>query len=205
MILDKKEVLRTTALSVLTITMAGTAVAKSLYVNKDLNANSPISAYDIQPDGCLSYQMTSSPTRYGGVGLGIDTDSETLFVTFEGSGTLDMVDANTLAILGRVTAPNATNLAGIVVDQDRQKVYAVDRNTNHLYVYSWVPPATLTNDVTTLSPSLLKLIFFGFRDYNIRGCKPCLIWRKGKIHFPFERGYAGIELLFLPHSNVMVF
>ena len=49
---------------------AGNVGAKSLYVNKDINANSPISAYDIQgPPNYLVYQMTSNPTRYGGVGL----------------------------------------------------------------------------------------------------------------------------------------
>jgi len=138
-------------LLVIGITMAGTASAKSLYVNKDINANSPISAYDIQPAPTyLVWQNTSPPTRYGGAGLAIDTDSETLFVTFEGSGTLDMVDAKTLGILGNVTAPNATNLAGIVVDQDKQRVYTVDRGTNHLYVYDWnATTQTLTLNGTT--------------------------------------------------------
>ena len=138
-------------LTVLVIAMAGTASAKSLYVNRDLNANSPIRAYDIQPAPTyLVYQNDSVPTRYGGVGLAIDTDSEILFVTFEFSGTLDIVDAKTLGILGNVTAPGASNLAGIVVDQDKQRVYTVDRNTNHLYVYDWnATTQTLTLNGTT--------------------------------------------------------
>jgi len=138
-------------LTVLAIAMVGTASAKSLYVNRDLNANSPIRVYDIQPAPTyLFFQKDSVPTRYGGVGLAIDTDSAILFVTFAFSGTLDIVDAKTLKILGKVTAPGANNLAGIVVDQDKQKVYTVQRGTNHLYVYSWDPSTTtLTNDVTT--------------------------------------------------------
>jgi len=134
------------------------AQVKSLYVNKDLNANSPISAYAIQPAPTyLTWQKTSLPTKYGGAGLAIDTDSAILFVTFEGSGTMDIVDAGTLGILGTVSAPNASNLAGIVVDQDNQKVYAVDRNTDHLYVYSWnAVTKTLTNDITT-SPYYITL------------------------------------------------
>ena len=117
---------------------AGNVGAKSLYVNRDLNANSPISAYDIQgPPNYLVWQQTSVPTHYGGVGLAIDTDSEMLFVTFEGYGTIDIVYATNLSLAGQVTAPNANNLAGIVVDQDKQKMYMVDRDTNHLYVYSW--------------------------------------------------------------------
>ena len=137
-------------LTVLAIAMAGTASAKSLYVNKDINANSPISAYDIQPAPTyLVWQQTSAPTRYGGAGLAIDTDSETLFVTFETSGTLDMVDAKTLNIIGNVTAPGATNLAGIVVDQDKQKVYTNNRGASSIYVYSWnATTKTLTLDGT---------------------------------------------------------
>ncbi len=137
-------------LTVLAIAMVGTASAKSLYVNKDINSGSPISAYDIQPASTyLVLQQTSAPTRYGGAGLAIDTDSEILFVTFEGSGTLDMVDAKTLAILGQVTAPNANNLAGIVVDQDKQKVYTNNRGASSIYVYSWdATTKTLTLDGT---------------------------------------------------------
>ncbi len=117
--------------------IAARASAKSLYVNRDLNAGSPIRAYDIQAGGTLVFQMDSSPTRYGGVGLAIDTDAEILFVTFEGSGTLDIVDAKTLTIRGRVTAPGATNLAGIVVDQNKSKLYTVNRGSTSLYVYDW--------------------------------------------------------------------
>ena len=151
----------------------GTVSAKSLYVNKDLNANSPISAYDIQgPPNYLVYQMTSVPTRYGGAGLAIDTESEILFVTFETSGVLDIVDAKTLNKLGTVTAPSATNLAGIVVDQDKQKVYAVDRNTNHLYVYSWDSVNKILSNDVTLSPyyiSLTGVYYTGGHDYGLHG------------------------------------
>ncbi|ABE51082.1 PEF-CTERM sorting domain-containing protein [Methanococcoides burtonii] len=127
---------------------AGAASAKSLYVNADLNANSPIQAYDISGN-TLTYQMTSVPTHYGGAGLGIDTDSETLFVTFEGYGTFDIVDAKTLAVLGTVTAPGAKNLAGIVVDQDKQQVYTNDRGAKSIYIYDW--------DATTSTLTLNKI------------------------------------------------
>ncbi len=146
-----KEFLSVGVIIVFAISLMGVASAKSLYVNKDINAQSPISAYDIQPaSSYLVWQQTSSPTRYGGAGLAIDTDSEILFVTFEGSGTLDIVDAKTLALLGQVTAPGAIDLAGIVVDQDNQKVYAVNRHKNNLYVYSWdATNKILTNDITS--------------------------------------------------------
>ncbi len=38
-----------------------------------------------------------------------------------------------------VTATGASNLAGIVVDQGRQKVYVVDRGDKYLYIYNWYP------------------------------------------------------------------
>ena len=155
-------------LTVLAIAMVGTATAKSLYVNKDINANSPISAYDIQPAPTyLVWQQTSSPTRYGGVGLTIDTDSEILFVTFEGSGTLDIVDAKTLNLLGQVTAPDASNLAGIVVDHDLQKVYTNNREANSIYVYSWdATTKILTLDGTQTLTGVSKLYGIALDEVN---------------------------------------
>jgi len=141
--------------SVLAIAMAGTASAKSLYVIADINAvpNIPIHAYDIQPAPTyLQYQtLHGIPDRNGGtVGLACDTDSGYLFATFEFSGKIDLINGTTMLSAGNVTAPGASNLAGIVVDQGKQKVYAVDRATNHLYVYSWdASTKTLTNDITT--------------------------------------------------------
>ncbi|KAF5436028.1 6-phosphogluconolactonase, cycloisomerase 2 family [Candidatus Methanophagaceae archaeon] len=140
---NKKKLLKSivviaVVLSVLAVAMVGAASAKSLYVNKDIKANSPISAYDIQPAPTyLAWQQTSAPTRYGGVGLGIDTDSATLFVSFETSGKFDIVDATNLKVLGQVTAPNAGNLAGMVMDQDKQLLYACDRGAKSIYIYTW--------------------------------------------------------------------
>jgi uncharacterized repeat protein (TIGR01451 family) len=81
------------------------------------------------------------------VGLAIDTDSEFLFVTYEVSNTIQLVNAKTMTDEGTTTAPNANNLAGIVVDHDNSLVYTVDRNTNSLYIYDWdAASKTLTLD-----------------------------------------------------------
>ena len=136
----------------LTAGVTGTAWAKSVYVIADINAwpDIPINAYDIQPAPVyLDYQTTYSiPDRDGGaVGLAIDAEAEYVFVTFEFSNVIDLLDGITMTAVGDVTAPSASNLAGIVVDQGKQKVYTVDRNTNHLFVYSWDPGGpTLTLD-----------------------------------------------------------
>ena len=114
--------------------------AKSLYVISDINSSpTPIQAWSIQPDGTVVFQTeTTIPYHgWGAVGLAIDTDSAFLFVTYEQSNVIQIIDATTMQDGGNVTAPNATNLAGIVVDQDKQLIYTVDRHTAHLYVYTW--------------------------------------------------------------------
>jgi len=135
-------------LSVLLLLPAA-AQAKSLYVIDNINASpTPISAYDIQGTS-LVYQTTHNVPSYAGgaVGLGIDTDSEFLFVTYEFTNKIELINAKTMQSEGTATAPNASDLAGIVVDQGKSKVYTMDRDTNHLYVYTWdAANKTLTLD-----------------------------------------------------------
>ena len=132
---------------------AGGASAKSLYVIDNINANpTPISAYDIVGNQIV-YQTTNTVPAFAGgaVGLGVDTDSAYLFVTYEVSNQISIVNATTMTVPASspVTAPGASNLAGVVIDQDAQKLYTMDRNTNTLYVYSWDPTGpTLTLDGT---------------------------------------------------------
>lgn len=138
---NQKSLFQTIMLFILlAIITCGPATAKSLYVITNINASpTPIAAYNINTDGTLTYQATYSVPSYAGgaVGLAIDTDSQFLFVTYEGSNVIQLVDATTMTGAGSTTALGAYNLAGIVVDQHKQKVYTVDRETNKLYVYSW--------------------------------------------------------------------
>jgi len=123
---------------VLTALWTGPAFAKSLYVIKDLNAYSPIQAYDLQPaPAYLAAQAQSAPTAFGGVGLAIDGASATLFMTVEYRSVIYLVDAVTLRILGGVTESVPSNLAGIAVDTARRLVYTIDRGTNVLLIYDW--------------------------------------------------------------------
>lgn len=125
--------------------------AKSMYVIANINMNpTPLQTYDIQlAPTYLVFQATANvPALAGGaVGLALDDASAKLFVTYEVSNIIQLVDATTFAVLTQATAPGASNLAGIVVDQGNSKVYTVDRNTNNLYVYSWTSATnTLTLD-----------------------------------------------------------
>jgi len=127
------------ALAILVISFTGIATAKSLYVISNINASpTPIQSYDIQGND-LVYQTTNNiPHRgWGAVDITIDTDTSTLFVTYEQSNTIQLIDAETMSAIGTTFAPGASNLAGIVLDQGKRKVYSVDRWTNHLYIYDW--------------------------------------------------------------------
>jgi uncharacterized repeat protein (TIGR01451 family) len=130
----------------------GLAQAKSLYVIADIDGNpTPIQTYDIQgPPTYLVYQAKQGVPNWasGAVGLAIDTTNKKLFVTYEDGNKIQMLDATNFKDLGTTTAPNASNLAGIAVDQGKNKIYTVDRNTAKLYVYDW---NNATNTLTLVS------------------------------------------------------
>ncbi len=112
---------------------------KSMYLIADHGAGA-FDAYEIHPDGTVTYQATYTLTHATDPsGIAIDEDTAILFVTSEFSGDMELVDAITFESLGYVTAPGATNLAGLAVDNATNTVYTVDRATNDLFVYTWDP------------------------------------------------------------------
>lgn len=109
-----KNILSGILLTALAIMIAGTVSAKSLYVIASWDSNpNPINAYDIQ-GGTLVYQSTGYVPSHGAgaMGLALDTDSKRLFVTYEASNIIEMIDAETFVVLGSQTAVGASNLAG---------------------------------------------------------------------------------------------
>lgn len=129
--------------SVLAIVVVGTASAKSLYMVPD-HHTSAFSAYNINPGGTVTYQATYTLTHSTDPsGIAIDESSNTLFISSEFSGGVEMVDATTLTILGVSTGPS--NLGGLAADDANNIVYALRRQTNDLYAYDWNAAAkTLT-------------------------------------------------------------
>ena len=121
----------------LAFSLVGSAGAKSVYVIANINTSpTPINAYNINPDGTLTYQATQTVPYHGwgGVGIAVYEDPNeppvypsTLFVTYEQSNRIQLVDATTFADLGYTSAPGASNLAGIVFDYGKNLVYTVDR------------------------------------------------------------------------------
>ncbi|MFH1747062.1 MAG: HYR domain-containing protein [Planctomycetota bacterium] len=116
-----------------------TASAKSVYLIADINSSpTPIHAYDIQGDQIVFQAAYDVPYFGGGAtGLTIDTDSKTLFVDYEFSNVIQLLDAETFADLGTTTAPGAEEMAGIVYDHDNGSLYAIERYGNKLYGWTY--------------------------------------------------------------------
>lgn len=121
------------------------AFGKSLYLVADHHTGA-FDAWDIQHGPTVSYQTTydlQCATDPAGMAAHVVRDefgnpiAGTLFITSEFSGGFELIDATTMTSLGCASGP--TNLAGIDVDDETNVVYAVKRNTNDLYIYSWDP------------------------------------------------------------------
>ena len=145
-------------LTMLVVVVAGTADAKSLYVLTDIErVPQPLQAYDIGPDGGSTFQTEHYIPRIelGSVGLAADSDNGYLFVTYEESSEIFIVDATTMTDVGSVLTEDAINLAGIVYDHSKGLLYCVDRGQSWLYVFRW-DPANVTLEEVTGSPFTLR-------------------------------------------------
>ena len=134
------KLIHTAASVMLLAVLAGETTAKSVYVVSDtgayLGSDSYLCAYEIVGNG-LVYQTQYKVVNNHAIGIAMDTRSAYLFVTFENENKIDLISAKTMQYVDTVTAPNASNLAGIVIDEGKSKVYAINRFTSCLYVYSW--------------------------------------------------------------------
>lgn len=116
--------------------------AQSLYVIADIKATGdiPIQAYDI--DGMnLGFQTEYFVPNHkdGAVGIAVDPVNNFLFITYEDSDIIQLVDAQTMLGQGTVNAGSASNLAGIVYSNEIMHLYTVDRKTSILFSYLWLP------------------------------------------------------------------
>ena len=156
---NRKNMIRSNALlallavAILATAVTKTATAKSLYVIADILGSSesniqPVQAYDIGVDGTLLFQAQHDipHNMLGAVGMAIDSDYGYVFITYEASGEIQLIEATTMTDAGTTIAPDASDLAGIVYDHENSLLYCVDRGKSKLYVYNWWPEtATLTH------------------------------------------------------------
>ncbi|HUT30868.1 MAG TPA: right-handed parallel beta-helix repeat-containing protein [Sedimentisphaerales bacterium] len=119
-----------------------TAYGRSVYAITE-HANSTITAYGIQGTA-IEYQAdVQAHWGSGAVGLALDPDSETLFVTYDGAFKIQLIDAKRMDDIKDISTTD--ELAGIVFDESEQKLYAAGREGYELYVYLWNPMSkTLT-------------------------------------------------------------
>jgi len=113
---------------------SGNVFGKSLYAVTKCYG-STLTAYDIVGDE-IEYQIDTQIDT-GAIGLALDPESETLFVTYDGPDKVVLVDAKTMQQIDSI--PVSDELSGIVYDQSKQKIYAVSREDTFLYVYLWNP------------------------------------------------------------------
>src|SRR4030042_2782401 len=126
------------AITMLTTAVTKTAMAKSLYVIADIKGASeertqPVQAYDIGVDGTLTFQAQHDiPHRMlGAVGMAIDADSGYLFITYEASNEIQLLDPITMVDAGTTRAPDAWDLAGIKYDHEKKLLSWVGRGKNN--------------------------------------------------------------------------
>ncbi len=139
---------------------------RSLFLVGDHHGNpNPIVACSVPAGGYpLYYQGTYHVVHhgYGASDMSIyndpngdgDTEDALIFVTYENSNNVEVFRARDLSNVTTITASGASDLAGIVVDQHKRRVYTVDRGTDRLYVYDADTFALITTvNLTTLGGS----------------------------------------------------
>ncbi len=127
--------------TIIAIAMSNLVYAEeSLYVISYM-VSGVLKTYEIEGNSLILQNTNYTALDDAKVGITVHESDygKWLFCTFEGLDKIELVDAETLDSDSIKTIPNATNLAGIVIDNNRSKLYAVDRYTNHLYSYSWEP------------------------------------------------------------------
>lgn len=121
------------------------ATAKSLYVagNSSFEGMDTLWVYDVQPDGKLVFQTTSSFLDGGALGVnGVDADPEsnTLFMTYTGFSEAGTVNTQSLDFNQFIyLVPWDMHAGGIVYDKARSRVYVTDDKEARLIIYNWVP------------------------------------------------------------------
>jgi len=114
---------------------------KSVYAITDHDA-STLKAYEIQGDQIQFQEYVEvDDYAFGAVDVTCDSNSEHLFITYEGSTRIVWASAKTLQQEGYIDLrdynPSVESLAGIVADEEKQTEYVVGRSTNNLYILSW--------------------------------------------------------------------
>jgi len=127
-------------------------LTKSLYIagNSDVEGHDMLWVYDVQPDGKLILQATSTfPDGGHGVnGLGVDPESDTLFITYRHHSDAGTMDSQSLAWKKSIyLVPWDMIAGGIAYDAERSRVYITDQGKDRLIIYNWLPELEALNSI----------------------------------------------------------
>ncbi len=154
--MSSRSTLAALAVGALVLGGTGQSDAKSLYVVANLST-SQIQAYNINPtNGQITYQTSHSVTNYSGgaVDIAIDSDSGILFVVYEFSPTINILDGKTMKSIGTVNMPTTSaRSAGIVYDHTRKRLYAAYRSKGQIFSYGWSASSKKLNYIGSYSLS----------------------------------------------------
>ncbi|MCZ7582053.1 MAG: hypothetical protein M5R36_01275 [Deltaproteobacteria bacterium] len=102
-----------------------------------LTATYPLPIFGAAGQTAFFSHLISPEDRGGGaVGLAVDEVNEQLFVTYEFTGVIDVVDARTAELIAKVPLAGTSDLAGIDVLKEREELYVVDRLKSTVYVFN---------------------------------------------------------------------
>jgi len=119
-----------------TCVFGGAAEANTLF-SIDSHKPAAVRAYAIDGDALGNPVTISEETIDNGpVGIAASEDLGLIFITYEGSSIVTVFKSRTLEKVAEVDT-EVDNLAGIVADDVKDKIYIIKRHTNRLFVYTW--------------------------------------------------------------------
>lgn len=127
--------LRRVALLILLVScICDSAEAKSVYAITDHNRGM-LKVYKIEGDQLLKCRIGAEFSS--AVDVTVDSNLKLLFITFEENANIVWADAETIEQKGFITIAGSSQLAGVVADETKQMVYALERGSNRLYICDW--------------------------------------------------------------------
>ncbi|MDH7599490.1 MAG: hypothetical protein QHH07_07645 [Sedimentisphaerales bacterium] len=120
--------------------LAHLSYAKPLYILADLKQYpGKLTVYDILGPGQLELRGHYNIPQWqeGSVGIAIDSDGGFLFITYEASNWIQVINTQTMAPAGICIVNGAENLAGIVYDHHKRLLYCAERGKDRLFILEW--------------------------------------------------------------------
>jgi hypothetical protein len=137
----KSKIMIVLILIILIFSINNSVEAKSVFAITK-HTDNIIGAYEIignQIEYQTQHAAPDPPGSARAVDVEVESESGYIFVTYEFSEVIALVNAKTMTNEGTIDAPGASNLAGLAIEQrdNLVRLFTVDRGSNHLYVYHW--------------------------------------------------------------------